>query len=121
MRLPISVRSPGSGHLYSATARTSCHRQPCRPLLPPAADFADRLANAFVGPAAAEVPAQSAADVFVAGMGVLIEKRLARHHEARRAESALLRVVVDEGLLHRVEARVAAQRLHRCDLAPLHI
>ncbi len=52
---------------------------------------------------------------------MLVKKRLGRHNKARRAETALLRVVVDERLLDGMEFARLAQALHRRDLVALRV
>src|SRR5262249_59680022 len=59
-----------------------------------------RGANADVGAAAAEVAAEALSDLVGRGMGIAVEEGLRGDDEPRRAEPALLRVVVPESLLH---------------------
>src|SRR5215207_7582963 len=103
MRLPICVRLFASGHLYSAIASPSF---PLRNLL---RGLGDRGANADIGAAAAEIAAEAALDLRRSRIWMLVEKCLASHDEARRAETALLRVVIDESLLHRVKIAVGRE------------
>src|ERR1044071_3464028 len=91
MRLPMRLRLSASGHLYSAIA------SPSFLLL---GRLQDRRANADVGAAAAEIAAQPLANLFRRRVGMLVEKSFAGDDEARRAEAALLCVVVNEGLLN---------------------
>src|SRR5215469_14220467 len=72
-----------------------------------------------VGAAAANVAAQSVQQIFCAGIGILVEYRFAGHHKPRGAEAALRRIVVDEGLLNRVQLAFLRQRFNREDLAAL--
>src|SRR6516162_8516255 len=65
-------------------------------------DLRDRLANPGISTAAAEISTQAAANLFRRGMRVRIEKGFTGDHEPRRAETALRRVVIDEGPLYRV-------------------
>src|SRR5947199_8204710 len=110
MRLPISVRLSASGHLYSAIA------SPSFLLL---GGLQDRGADAHVGSAAAEVAAQSFLNLFGRRVGVLVQKRLAGDHEAGRTEAALLRVVVNERLLDRVQLVALHQALDGRDATTL--
>ena len=55
------------------------------------------------------------------GFGVLREERGARDHEARRAEAALQRVLLDEGLLQRAHLLRRAEALDGRDLVPLGV
>ena len=66
-------------------------------------DLRDRAANSVIGSAAAEIAAESVEDFVGRGIGMLVEHRLAGDDEPRRAESALRSVVVDEGLLDRMQ------------------
>src|SRR5262249_25376540 len=50
-------------------------------------------------------------------MGMATEIGLRRHHEARRAETALLRVVLDEGRRNRVELVLGRQALDRLNVS----
>src|SRR5258708_33302878 len=54
-------------------------------------------------------------------MGMLVEKSLGRHHKARRAKTALLRVIVDKRLLNRMEGALRCKALNRGDLATLSV
>src|SRR5436853_7038 len=94
MRLPMRLRLSASGHLYSAIASPSF-------LL--TGRLQDRRANAYVGAAAAEIAAQSFLDLFGRRVRMLVEKGFAGDHKTGRAETALLRVVVNERLLNRVQ------------------
>src|SRR5687767_2845479 len=111
MRLPSRTRLSGSGQEYSAMAGTSVgHRE-------------DRRLEARVGAAAEEVPAQAVPDLLGARAArVRVEQRLARHHEAGRAEAALRGVVLDEGRLQRVQgAAFRAQALDGLDRRVLRL
>src|SRR6266705_580588 len=92
MRLPMNVRLSASGHLYSAIAPPSFLRR-----------LRDRCSNAHVGSAAAGIAAEPLLDLFGSWVRILVEERLARDNEAWRAKTALLCVVVDEGLLNRMQ------------------
>ena len=92
MRLPMKVRLSASGHLYSAIAPPSFLSRLC-----------DCCSNAHVGAAAAGIAAEPLLDLFGSWVRVFVEERLAGDNEARRAEAALLSVVVDEGLLNRMQ------------------
>src|SRR6185369_1365930 len=76
-------------------------------------------AYAGISAATAEVSSQPVLDLLRRGFGMLVKKRLGRHHEPRRAEAALLRVIVDECLLYGMEPSGFAQPFHGGDLVVL--
>ena len=59
--------------------------------------------------AAAEIAGEIVLDVVVARIGILLQQLMRHQHEARRAEAALERAAIDEGLLHFGQGR----RRHR--------
>lgn len=89
----------------------------------PRARSRDRLVDADVRAAAAQVPGQGLGDLLAGrfGRAVLgappVHEGRRLHHEARRAVAALERVVLGEGPLHRM---VAAEALDGRDLAVRH-
>src|SRR5438876_10819899 len=97
MRLPIKLRLSASGHLYSAIAS-------------PSSQILGRLCNRRFHPdiasAATGIAAHVLGDQFRRRIGMLGEEGRAGHHKARRAEAALLSVVVHERLLHRTQCAV---------------
>src|SRR5581483_9007040 len=113
MRLPMSLRFSASGHLYSAIALA--------PFLHILGGLRDRGADADVGSTAAQVAAQAMPDLVRRGTRVLVEQGFAGHHEAGRAEAALLAVVVHKGLLHRVQSAVLFQPLDGLNLFALRL
>src|SRR5579864_442779 len=56
--------------------------------------------NAAISSAAAQVPTNPLCDFLVGGMRMLFQKCLGRNRQAGSTEAALLRVIVDERLLH---------------------
>src|SRR5262249_36129624 len=78
-------------------------------------------ANAGVGPASAEVPAEPAFELVRRRVGMLIEESFGRDYESRRAEAALLTIVIDESLLQRMHFARFAQAFHCSDRTSLHI
>ncbi len=76
-------------------------------------------ANSVVGSAAAEVAAQAAANVFRCRFWSAAEESGGSDDEARRAETALLRVVSDECLHYRSEIVAFRQPFDRRDLLAL--
>src|SRR5215471_19029172 len=62
-----------------------------------------RLDHLRIGRAAAEVAGEIVFDALVVRIGVLVEQLFHHQHEAWRAEAALERAALDEGLLHRIE------------------
>src|SRR4029078_6710079 len=110
MRLPIKVRLSASGHLYSAIALPSFLGR-----------LRDRRSNAHVGAAAAGIAAQSLLDLFGGGGGVLVQEGLAGNHETGVAQATLLRIVIDEGLLYRMEIIALHQPLDGSDRFTLNV
>ena len=76
----------------------------------------DRLDDVVVARAAAEVALEAVPDRFSARRLAIVDQRDGRHHHARRAVSALERVVIVERLLHRVQLPVRGEALDRRDL-----
>src|SRR5687767_4702622 len=72
----------------------------------------NRLADARIGSAAADVAGHRAVDIGVAGFGVLLEQRDGGHDLAGLAVTALGHVQLDPRLLHRVAA-IARQTFDR--------
>src|SRR6185295_10422054 len=107
IRLPMKFRLSASGHLYSAIAPPSFRR------------LRDRGANAHVGSAPAKVAAQSLLNFFGCRGWVLVQECLCRDHESRRAESTLLAVVINEGLLKRMKLVTLHQAFDCRDLFAL--
>src|SRR5262245_34719202 len=77
----------------------------------------DRRADARVGPTAADV-GHRRVDVLVARVRVLREQRDRRHDLARLAVAALRDLVVDPGLLHRVQLPFLREALDGEHLLP---
>ena len=65
--------------------------------------------------AAAEIALERLLYVVVARLRILFQERRSRHDHAIRAVSALRRLLVDEGLLERVERVGLAEALERGD------
>src|SRR5689334_5763924 len=63
----------------------------------------DDFLDSRVGATAAEVAAQSVADLLRSRVGILVEKSFSRDDKTRRAEAALLGIIFDEGSLHGTE------------------
>src|SRR5262245_5981761 len=78
-------------------------------------------ADSSVGTAPAEVSAQPMLDLFRRGIGMLVKKRFGGDDEPRRAEPALLRIVVDERLLHGMKLARFAQPFYGGDLPALNV
>src|SRR5713226_2453189 len=91
IRFPIRVRLSASGHLYSAIAPPSFRR------------LHHGRSHAHVGSASTKIPAQPLLNLLGSGVWVLVQKRLAGNHESRRADATLLSVVIDKGLLNRMQ------------------
>src|SRR4051812_7916699 len=86
---------------------------------PAGCDLGYGVANSKVGSAAAEVATQAAAKLFRRGVWMLVEKSFGRDHITRRAEAALLRVVINIGLLHRMRLFARHQAFGGGDLMAL--
>src|SRR3954466_11296985 len=79
---------------------------------PPASDVEHRLDDPLVARAAAQVAGERLAHLALARIGPRAQQRLGGHEEARRAEPALQRMALVEGLLERMQLlRVARQAL----------
>jgi hypothetical protein len=63
----------------------------------------DRVDDGSIAGAATVGVLQAVLDLLVAGVGVGVEQRLGLHDKAGRAEAALRRAVLDEGLLEGVK------------------
>jgi hypothetical protein len=68
------------------------------PLL--AGHLGDDVVNAVVGPATADISAQAVSNLFVRRLRMLLQECGGCDDEAGCAESALLRIMIDEGLLY---------------------
>src|SRR5450432_562590 len=80
-----------------------------------------RRFNAGVGPAPAEVSTQTCLDLVGGCMRMLIEKSFRRHDKTGRAEAALLRVIIDEGLLYGVKFAGLAETFNGRNLPVLGV
>src|SRR5262249_50501967 len=63
----------------------------------------DDLLDSGVGATAAEIAAESLANLFLSCIGILVEKGFSCDDKSRGAEAALLSVIFHEGSLHRTE------------------
>ena len=77
----------------------------------------DGLEDLLIAGAAAQVSGERLADLVARRVGVLVEQRLRRDQEARRAVAALRGAEVGEGLLQRMQAAVGHQAFDGLDLA----
>ena len=84
-------------------------------------DLRDGFADTRIGSTAAQVAAQSVANLFFCRTRIFVEKRLAGHDEPWSAEAALLRVVLHEGLLNGMQPVSLAQRFHGRDRPVLRL
>src|SRR5579862_534064 len=75
-------------------------------------DLRNGLADSVVGSATADIPAKPAPDVFGRGVRGAVEKRFASQHKSRSAKTALRRIVLDEGLLNRMQLALLRQRFN---------
>src|SRR4029077_724575 len=62
-----------------------------------------RLDDLRIGGAATEIAGEIVLDLVVVRIGMAVEQLLGHQDEAGRAEAALERTLLDEGLLHRIE------------------
>src|ERR1700682_3340523 len=108
MRFPIKLRFSGSGHLYSAILASSCYLHHCR-------------ANAHVRTTAAKVATQSASQLLWCRMRMFVQKSLTSDYEARRAKAALLGIIINERLLHRMQLVAIHQSLDCRNRLPLRL
>src|SRR5260370_34895785 len=76
----------------------------------------DRLIHLRVSRTAAEIAAQRVANVFFTRLGILIEQRFYRHHEARSAIAALCATPVAVGFLDGGQRSVFRDAFHSGDL-----
>src|SRR5262245_15338109 len=76
----------------------------------------DRLVHLRVTGAAAEISAESMADVFFCWIGIAIEQRLNCDHEARGAVAALSAAPIAIGLLDGGQSAVIGNAFHGCDV-----
>src|SRR5437764_8282197 len=86
---------------------------------PAGCDLRYSVANSKVGSAAAEVAGESAAKLLGGGVRMLVKESLGRDYISGRAEAALLRVVINICLLHRMRLIARHQALGGCDLIAL--
>src|SRR5262245_47929606 len=98
---PTEISSTGIGRLHL----------PGRPL--------DGLDDVLVTGAAAEVPRDRPADLFLCRVGVVLQERGDRQHHPRSAEPALQPVLLLEPFLDRMELARPAQPFHRGDLVAI--
>src|SRR4029077_3769056 len=76
-----------------------------------------RADDLVIARAAAKIAGEPIACLFLGRVQVLVEQRLCRDDESRRAEAALQGRVLEEFLLYRVQLVALGDALHRCDLA----
>src|SRR5579862_6379613 len=81
--------------------------------------FEHRVNDLVVAGAAAKIPRQRVANLGLARMRVMVEQRLGRHQEARRADAALQARVLEELLLQRMQLGALREALDRFDLVAL--
>src|SRR5262245_58185798 len=82
----------------------------------------DRLDDELVAGAAAEVAGDAVPDLLLAGLGVVLQQLERRQHHPGRAVAALQALVLDEGLLHRVQlVSPRADPFDRRDLLPVDV
>src|SRR5262249_25610332 len=83
-------------------------------------DTRHRFEHAREGPAAADVAVEAFLDLLGRRVRMFLEQADARHDESRRAKAAHQRVLVAEGLLHRMQRAAARQTVDRANLLALH-
>src|SRR5207253_9566235 len=67
------------------------------------------LENVVVGPTPAQMAADRFLNIIQAGIRIMLHQRRATHHHSRSAETALHRVVFDEGLLDGVQPAILSK------------
>ena len=108
--------------------RVTRNRSPCAdrlssglpPFISAAADL-DGLDDADVRPAAAQVAFHALDDLLPGGLGIAIQEAVGAEDHARRAESALEGIVLDEGLLKRMQVAVLGQSFDGDDLSSIGV
>src|SRR5438105_1366488 len=80
----------------------------------------DRTDDPVMRPATAEVARERLPDLGLAGMRGLVEQRLGRHQHARDAVAALGCLLVDEGLLQRMQLGWRSETFEGRDLRIHH-
>src|ERR1041385_6187168 len=86
-----------------------------------ASDLLDGGPDAEVRTAPAQVSAHRLVDVSVRRVRVLVEERHGLHDLASLAVATLRHVIVDPGLLHRVQVTAGGEALNRGDLVALNV
>src|SRR5437588_11700185 len=105
-------RVPITRYLFSVVIRSASHL---------GSGLLDRANDLVVAGAAAEIARQPPANLFLGGVRILIEQRLGRDDEARRAEPALQRRLLQEAFLQRSQTLGPADSFYRCDVAALDL
>src|SRR5438067_985578 len=77
------------------------------------------MANSKVGPAAAKVAGETTAKLLGRGIWMFVKERLGRDYISGRAEAALLGVIINIRLLHRVRLLARGQPFGCRDLVAL--
>ena len=75
-----------------------------------------RIEDVEIAGAAAKIGRQRLAQPLLVDIGLALQHARGQHQEARGAEPALQRVMVDEGLLQRVQPVAVGEPFHRPDL-----
>ena len=104
---------PGGAHVDSRTAAAA--RALCAGFAHPPRRFLDRFVDLHVPRAAAQIARNRLLDPLAAGVRILVEQRLRRHQDARRAIAALRAAQVGERGLQRVQRRPAGEAFDRLD------
>src|SRR5207302_7075682 len=75
----------------------------------------DGLENLLIAGAAAQIARQGFTNLIARRVRMLVEQRLGRDEQPRRAVPALRRAEVGEGVLQRMKASVGGEPFDRCD------
>jgi hypothetical protein len=76
----------------------------------------DRLYDALIGPAPANIALHGTLDLDIGRIGCFVQQRHSRENHARRAVAALHRVSLDEGILERMQLPIPFQSFDGRDL-----
>src|SRR5688572_24529949 len=112
----VSARAASEVSVRRAASEVSVRVMPWLP----SPRSSDRLEHAHVAEAAAQDPGERLLNLLVGGARVLVEERFGGEHHTAQTEAALRGLLVDEGLLNRMQFLRCAETLERGDLGARH-